>query len=131
MKIPPKAEAEIRARLSAELSISSDEITEILRRHGVKENTSVLQRGYRKRLGQQLMSSFRDENGHREIFAAPNGKGGMGYIVVDCCNDLQKLQAIQRRLQGQMTGLDASMGKIKGRGRLLRHFGKEDIPSAP
>lgn len=128
MKIPPQAEREIRSRLSRNLKISSEEVTEILQSHGVAEREDVLQRGFQKRLGQQLMASFRDENGDREIFAAPNGRGGMDYIVVDCCNDPRQLQAIQRRLQGQITGLDASMGKVKGRRRLLKHFGKEDQP---
>ena len=95
MKIPKKAEAEICRKLAENLQISSDEISDILEKHGVREDDRALQRSYRKRLGQQLMASFRDEAGKREILAAPNGKGGMVSIIIDSCKDAQKPQHIQ------------------------------------
>lgn len=122
MRIPEKAEREIWSRLSSELSISSDEVAEILRKHRVKQDETALQRSYRKRVGQRYMASFRDPEGKREILAVPNGKGGMDYVVVDGCNDPQKLQHIQQRLQRQMTGLSGSEQKVSGRLRIMRHF---------
>ena len=116
MKIPKKAEAEICRKLAENLQISSDEISD------VREDDRALQRSYRKRLGQQLMASFRDEAGKREILAAPNGKGGMVYIIIDCCNDAQKLQHIQWKLQSQAAGLDSSVEKVKSRKKLLQRF---------
>ena len=77
MKIPKQAEAEICRKLAENLQISSDEISDILEKYGVREDELALQRSYRKRLGQQLMASFRDEAGKREILSAPDGKGGM------------------------------------------------------
>ena len=109
MKIPKKAEAEICRKLAENLQISSDEISDILEKYGVREDDQALQRSYRKRLGQQLMSSFRDDAGQREILAVPNGKGGMVYIIIDCCNDAQKLQHIQWKLQSQAAGLDSTV----------------------
>ena len=67
MKIPKQAEAEICRKLAENLQISSDEISDILEKYGVREDELALQRSYRKRLGQQLMASFRDEAGKREI----------------------------------------------------------------
>ena len=122
MKIPKKAEAEICRKLAENLQISSDEISDILEKYGVREDDRALQRSYRKRLGQQLMASFRDGAGKREILAAPNGKGGMVYIIIDCCNDAQKLQHIQWKLQSQAVGLDSSVEKVKSRKKLLRKF---------
>ena len=122
MKIPKKAEAEICRKLAENLQISSDEISDILEKYGVREDDRALQRSYRKRLGQQLMASFRDEAGKREILSAPNGKGGMVYIIIDCCNDAQKLQHIQWKLQSQATGLDSTVEKVKSRKKLLRKF---------
>ena len=40
----------------------------------------------------------------------------------DCCNDPQKLKAIQRRIQAQMNGLDVSAGKVHGRVHFLERF---------
>ena len=122
MKIPKQAEAEICRKLAGNLQISSDEISDILERYGVREDDQALQRSYRKRLGQQLMSSFRDDVGQREILAAPNGKGGTVYIIIDCCNDAQKLQHIQWKLQSQAAGLDSTVEKVKSRKKLLRKF---------
>ena len=122
MKIPKQAEAEICRKLAENLQISSDEISDILEKHGVREDEISLQRSYRKRLGQQLMASFRDEAGKREILAAPNGKGGMVYIIIDFCNDAQKLQHIQWKLQNQAAGLDSTVEKVKSRKKLLRKF---------
>ena len=122
MKIPKQAEAEICRKLAENLQISSDDISDILEKYGVREDDQALQRSYRKRLGQQLMASFRDEAGKREILAAPNGKGGMVYIIIDFCNDAQKLQHIQWKLQNQAAGLDSSVEKVKSRKKLLRKF---------
>ena len=122
MKIPKQAEAEICRKLVENLQISSDEISDILEKYGVREDGRALQRSYRKRLGQQFMASFRDAAGKREILAAPNGKGGMVYIIIDCCNDARKLQHIQWKLQSQAAGLDSTVEKVKSRKKLLRKF---------
>ena len=117
-RLPPDAQREILNRLSAETRISSQEIAAILKRHGVCGDMDALQDAYRKRLGQRLLSSIRDENGKREILSTSGGE----YVIVDCCNDPQKLKAIQRRIQAQMNGLDVSAGKVRGRVHLLERF---------
>ena len=112
--LPPRAEAKILDRLFTDTRISSGEIAAILKRHGVRGDEGALQDGYRKRLGQRLMASIRDESGKREVLAH-----GSEYVVVDCCNDRQALKAIRRRIQGQMGGLDVSAAKVQGRVRVL------------
>ena len=72
-------------------------------------DVDALQNAYRKRVGQRLMASIRDEQGHREVLA----RGGE-YIVLECCNDQQALQAIRRRIQSQMNGLEVSSMKVGG-----------------
>lgn len=116
--IPPDAQAEILQKLSAETKITSCEIAEILKKHGVCGDMDALQDAYRKRLGQRLMSTIRDETGKREVLAASGGE----YVIVDCCNDPQKLKAIRHRIQAQMNGLDVSAGKVRKRVRFLEHF---------
>ena len=112
--LPPEAEQEIMERLFSDMKINSGEIAAILAKYGVSGDVPALQDSYRKRLGQRLMASLRDENGKREVLAR-----GSEYIVVECCNDKQALQAIRRRIQSQMSGLDDSAGKVQGRIRLL------------
>ena len=112
--LPPQAEAEILSQLFTNMKISSGEIAAILEKHDVCGDVSALQAGYRKRLGQRLMASIRDETGKREVLAH-----GSEYVVVQCCNDRQALKAIQYRLQNQMNGLDVSAAKVKGRVRVL------------
>lgn len=112
--LPPAAEAEIMDLLSANLHISSGEIAAILAKHGVSGDAEALQNAYRKRLGQRLMASLRDENGKREVLAH-----GSEYVVVECCSDQQKLKAIRRRIQSQMNGLDDSAGKVRRRIHVL------------
>lgn len=114
---PPEAEAEIMEALSANMKISSDEIVAILKRHGVSGDAEALQDSYRRRLGQRLMSSIRDERGQLELLAA-----GREYILVDCCNDRQKLQQINRKLQSQVQGVDQSLNKVDHRLRILNRF---------
>ena len=116
--IPPDAQAEILQKLSAEAKITSCEIAEILKKHDVCGDMDALQDAYRKRLGQRLMSTIRDETGKREVLAASGGE----YVIVDCCNDPQKLKAIRHRIQAQMNGLDVSAGKVRKRVRFLEHF---------
>ena len=116
--IPPDAQTEILQKLSAETKITSGEIAEILKKHDICGDIDALQDAYRKRLGQRLMSTIRDEAGKREVLAASGGE----YIIVDCCNDPQKLKAIRHRIQAQMNGLDVSAGKVRKRVRFLERF---------
>ena len=115
--LPPEAEQEIMAALGANMRISSGEIAAILKKHGVSGDMDALQNSYRKRLGQRLMSSIRDENGRREVLAR-----GSEYIVVECYSDQQALRAIRQRIQSQMNGLDNSAGKVRCRIRVLDHL---------
>lgn len=115
--LPPEAEAEIMERLSANMKISSEEIAAILAKHGVSGDVEALQNTYRKRVGQRLMASIRDESGRREVLAR-----GSEYIVVECCADRQALKAIRQRIQSQMNGLDDSAGKVRCRIRVLDHL---------
>ena len=117
LTLPPDAQREILDRLSAETRISSQEIAAILKRHGVCGDMDALQDAYRKRLGQRLMATIRDESGKREVLSA-SGE----YVIVDCCNDPQKLKAIRHRIQAQMNGLDMSAGKVQKRVRFLERF---------
>ncbi len=115
--LPPEAEAEIMDMLSANMRISSGEIAAILKKYGVSGDEEALQDSYRKRLGQRLMASIRDENGRREVLAR-----GSEYIVVECCADRQALRAIRQRIQSQMNGLDDSAGKVRCRIHVLDHL---------
>lgn len=112
--LPPQAEAEIMDRLFTNMRISSGEIAAILEKYDVCGDEEALQASYRKRLGQRLMASIRDETGKREVLAH-----GSEYVVVQCCNDQQALKAIRRRIQGQINGLDVSAAKVQGRIRVL------------
>ena len=47
---------------------------------------------------------------------------GSTYVLVDCCNDRQKLQQINRKLQSQMQGVDQSLNKVDHRLRVLNRF---------
>ena len=115
--LPPEAEREIMAALGANMRISSGEIAAILKKHGVSGDADALQDSYRKRLGQRLMASIRDESGKREVLAH-----GSEYVVVECCNDRQALKAIRRRIQAQMSGLDVSAAKVQGRVHVLERL---------
>ena len=115
--LPPEAEDEILTALFANMRISSGEIAAILKKHHVSGDMDVLQDRYRKQLGQRLMASIRDEQGRREVLAR-----GSEYIVLECCNDRQALQAIRRRIQSQMNGLEVSSMKVGGRIRVLDRF---------
>lgn len=108
------------AVLSAKMRISSDEISAILKKHGVSGDEDALQDRYRKQVGQRLMAGIRDESGRRQVLAA-----GQDYVVVECCNDRQKLQKIQHRLQAQMNGLDISSAKVRGRVRILGRLSQQ------
>ena len=74
-KIPIEAQQEIYDLLSARLRISADELVAVLRKYGVAGEVDMLQDRYRRRLGQSLMASLRDEKGRREVFAVVDDRG--------------------------------------------------------
>ena len=113
--LPPKAKAEILEVLFANMEISGDEIAAILKKHHVSCDVDILQDRYRRQMGQRLMASLLDDNGRREVMS--NGKGL--YFVLECCRDQRQLQSVQRRIQNQMRGLDATAGKVRVRIRVL------------
>lgn len=112
--LPLAAEMEIMEKLGTDLRIGADQIAAILKKHGVEADVERLQDSYRKRLGQRLMASIRDEEGRREVLAC-----GSEYIVVECGSDQQILKSIRRRIQSQMSSLDGSVGKVRCRARVL------------
>ncbi len=122
--LPPGARAEILEALCANMEITGDEIVAILKRHHVAEDEEVLQDRYRRQLGQRLMASLRDDDGKREVMS--NGKGR--YFVVECCRDQKQLQSIQRRIQNQIRGLDATAGKVRVRIHVLEHLKARLMP---
>ena len=102
--IPSGAEKEILDRLFREMHMNSEQMADVLERYGVMGDPDTLQRSYRKRAAQRLMSSFRDDEGKRTILA---GKGGE-YYVVPLCNDLSALHDVEHRLEQQEHGLHKS-----------------------
>ena len=100
------------------MDIHSSQIAAILKKHGVFGDAEALQDSYRKRLGQRLMASLRDESGRREVLA--NGKGS--YVVLEGCGDRRQLKQIHRRIQNQMKGLDLSARKVSGRLTVLERL---------
>ena len=116
--LPPEAEQEILSLLFEGMEIESAEIAAILKKHGVSGDMEALQDSYRKRLGQRLMASLRDDTGRREVLA--NGKGS--YVVLEGCGDRRQLKQIHRRIQNQMKGLDLSARKVSGRLTVLERL---------
>ena len=122
--LPPEAEQEILSLLFEGMGIESAEIAAILKKHGVAGDLEALQDSYRKRLGQRLMASLRDESGRREVLATGKGR----YVVLEGCGDRKQLQAIRRRIQGQINGLNESAGKVQARLRVLDRLRARLLP---
>ena len=107
--LPPEAEQEVLELLCTNMEITGDEIVAILKRHHVAEDEEVLQDRYRRQLGQRLMASLRDDDGKREVMVQRQR-------AVFCSGMLPRpktLQSIQRRIQNQIRGLDATAGKVR------------------
>ncbi len=117
-RIPIEAEKEIMRLLGGNMTASTEQVAEILEKHGVHGDSEALQLGYRKRVGQRLMASLRDEKGNREVLC-----GAKEYVVVDGCADTKKLKSIRGKLHKSMSGLDNSAKKGKGRLSFLSRFG--------
>ena len=106
------------------MGIESAEMAAILKKHGVSGDMETLQDSYRKRLGQRLMASLRDESGRREVLATGKGR----YVVLEGCGDRKQLQTIRRRIQGQINGLNESAGKVQTRIRVLDRLRARLLP---
>ena len=76
--VPEDAAAEILEKLMTHQQISSDEVSQILKRYGVCGEPEALQIAYRKKVGQRLIASLRDPYGRREVFST-----GSTYVLVD------------------------------------------------
>ncbi len=118
--LPMEAQAEIMDRLFSDMHISSDDIVKILKKYEVRGDDEALQDSYRRRVGQRLMASLRDDAGKREVLS---GKG-REYFVVECCNDPVQLQTVRRRIEGQIEGLDNSVEKVRDRMSVLDRLGR-------
>lgn len=108
--------------LARDMRISTEQIVAILEKHHVCGDDEKLQRSYRRRVGQRLMASLRDDDGRRELFAAQRDTGGKEYVIIEGCNDVKALKDIRNRLQRSMAGLDASAGKVRKRIGFLERF---------
>ena len=127
-KIPIEAQQEIYELLSARLRISADELVAVLRKYGIAGEVDMLQDRYRRRLGQSLMASLRDEKGRREVFAVVDDRGETVYIPVDYCNNRSELKQIRQKMRKTMVGLDLSSGKVEDRLQDLDLFAQKLNP---
>lgn len=118
--LPMGAQEEILDKLFTDMHIRSDDIVKILKKYEVEGDIEALQDSYRRRVGQRLMASIRDETGKREVLS---GKG-REYFVVECCNDAKQLKAMRSRIESQMAGLDNSAEKVRGRIGVLERLGR-------
>lgn len=121
--IPQAAIDEIFAKLAQDMRISSDEMEAIMARHNVNKDTGTLRRSYQRSAGQRLMASVRDEDGVREIMAAYNKElKCWEYIVIDACNDPNKLASISKQLSESIAGLERSDEKVRQRQYFIGTF---------
>ena len=118
--LPMEAQTEIMDKLFSDMHISSDDIVKILKKYEVRGDDEALQDSYRRRVGQRLMASLRDDAGKREVLS---GKG-REYFVVECCNDVNQLNVIRSRIESQMAGLGNSAEKVHGRIGVLERLGR-------
>lgn len=119
--LPDKAKKEICDILQEHKHISSAELDAILKKHKVRGNTDSLQRAYRLRVAQRFVSSIKDDDGRREILAAPVGRETK-YIIINACNDEAQLKSIQQRIAAGIYGLERSALKVSMRSRLLNNI---------
>lgn len=110
------------ALLARDMRISSDSIADILAKHHVCGDVAALQDSYRKRIGQRLMASIRDEDGKRELLASRQKNAGTEYLVINACNDARTLKTIQKRLAASIAGLNRSVVKVRSRTGFLERF---------
>ena len=118
--LPMGAQEEILDKLFTDMHIRSDDIVKILKKYEVEGDVEALQDGYRRRVGQRLMASIRDEAGKREVLSGKDRE----YFVVECCNDAKQLKAMRARIESQMAGLDNSAKKVRGRLGVLERLGR-------
>ena len=116
--LPLGAQEEILDKLFSDMRIRSDDILKILKKYEVAGDEETLQDSYRRRVGQRLMASIRDEVGKREVLF---GKG-KEYVVIECCNDPDQLKAIRHRIEAQMEGMNNSAEKVSSRIRVVERF---------
>ena len=116
--LPLGAQEEILDMLFSDMRICSDDILKVLKKYEVTGDEEALQDSYRRRVGQRLMASIRDEAGKREVLF---GKG-KEYVVIECCNDPDQLKAIRHRIESQMEGMSNSIGKVNSRVKVVERF---------
>ena len=110
------------ALLARDMKISAGDITAILERHQVCGDVAALQDSYRKRIGQRLVASIRDEDGKRELLASRQKNAGTEYLVINACNDTRTLKTIHKRLAASIAGLNRSVVKVRSRTGFLERF---------
>ena len=125
MVIPKEAKIEINQILFTDGRIDSDQVTDILIRHGVTGDSPSNGRARLKRLAQTYLRSIRDPAGKREIQSRLREDGTREYLAVDICTDTDALKSANDGLQKQIAGLTDSTVKVKGRISLLKHFRKQ------
>lgn len=122
--MPKPAADEISGILADDYCIGSAQIDSILKKHGVRGNDDALQSRYRKAMAQRYMAGFRDDEGRREILAVHDDAGEIEYIVLDACNDKNKLKRIEHKLERMKAGLDNSAIKVRRRRGFLGRFSR-------
>lgn len=125
--IPYEAELEIKKIIATNLEIYSDELEQILKKHGVEGDPDALQVGFRKGVGQKYMASYKDKNGNREFMAVPGKGGKKRYVPVRLCTDRMAMMAAYNQMHKNGETMGKNGAKVLERMKEVMDFVKSFV----
>lgn len=96
-------------------NITTDEAVEIVKTYAEKPDPVKLEEQYYRRVANQILSSFRDDDRVRDCFNITNSDGEHLYVDVARTTDVDQLQQAKLTLAAKYRGLNKSIKKIQAR----------------
>ncbi len=107
--------------MNEESNLEQDFVIELLKQYAPKlETQSLIEKEYKK-MANQLISSFKDDKGIRDVFVINNDFDLTAYVNVSRTKVVDDLKKVKNRLRKNVEGNQKSLLKVESRLYLLEN----------
>lgn len=107
--------------MESEENLEQEFVIDLIRERAPLLDVEALKEKEYKKMANQLISSFKDEKGIRDVFVITNNEDMTAYVNIARTKEIEDLKKVENRLVKNVEGNQKSLNKVSGRLFLLEN----------
>lgn len=113
MRLSKAAKTAIKQSILCFPTLKIDDVENMIDEYGGEPDVEKLIKADRRRTARRYIASSKDENNIRNVLAIDDRSGT--YIVLDQCDDVEKIEAVIAQLSRKVSGINNTIRKARRR----------------